>query len=807
MLKNWINIFIYQIKNNKLFTALNVLGLSIGISGLIFALLYWNDEQSYDAWNPEKENVYQVLAQLSDMPVTTNNPVRLKPHLESDPNVETVVYADEWYQKSKVMYNGQKEFVDKIINAERGFFTLFPFEIIYGNATSALKDENGIAISEKLSQRFFGNQNPVGKQIKCFDTILTIGAVYRIPGNSSIAPNIVVNRMKNLADPAQNPGLFVLKLLVKLKDPSKADLTRKMLEKVFYDEIIVRSAKQAGFTPAEMVKKIGNFKVYMEPLSKARLHSITDGYPEGRGNYQFLMIMAGLSVLILVLSIVNYINLATANAIKRAKEVGVRKILGASKRDIVNQFIFETVLITLFSILLALVIVEVVLPYYNSFLGKNLRIIEAQFYIQLIIVFIVTIIVSGIFPALYVANFETLKVLKGNYERSKSGVWLRNGMLIFQFAIATFFIIGSSIVYEQVNYLNNKNLGFKGNQVLAISLNLPSSYYQGENAAKNIFDRYETIKQELKKIKGVEKVSTGLLSFDGTDHSFWPIWYHGVLFKQKAIGLDYAMLDLLDIKIIKGRNFDPKFASDTINSVLLNEKSLQLMNIKDPIGKEIKIGNQSMNIIGIVKDFNLLSPEVEVPPITFYHIKTLGMAPEINRIYIKLKSDNIQNSITDIEKFWKTKVDTEYPFKYDFVDKEYARTYESYVKQKNLFLLLNIVVILIALFGLFALASYSIQRRMKEIAIRKTLGAETNVLLKELSKQYILYCIIGFLIALFPIYFLLNKWLQNFAFRIDITITPFLSGFILLLFLTLIIVLARAYQATKTDILKYLKYE
>ncbi|WP_426483768.1 ABC transporter permease [Flavobacterium sp. 2] len=807
MLKNWINIFIYQIKNNKLFTALNVLGLSIGISGLIFALLYWNDEQSYDAWNPEKENVYQVLAQLSDMPVTTNNPVRLKPHLESDPNVETVVYADEWYQKSKVMYNEQKEFVDKIINAERGFFTLFPFEIIYGNATSALKDENGIAISEKLAQRFFGNQNPVGKQIKCFDTMLTIGAVYRIPGNSSIAPNIVVNRMKNLADPTQNPGLFVLKLLVKLKDPLKADITRKMLEKVFYDEIIVRSAKQAGFTPAEMVKKIGNFKVYMEPLSKARLHSVTDGYPEGRGNYQFLMIMAGLSVLILVLSIVNYINLATANAIKRAKEVGVRKILGASKRDIINQFIFETVLITLFSILLALVIVEVVLPYYNLFLGKNLRIIEAQFYIQLIIVFIVTIIVSGIFPALYVANFETLKVLKGNYERSKSGVWLRNGMLIFQFAIATFFIIGSSIVYEQINYLSNKNLGFKGNQVLAISLNLPSSYYQGENVGKNIFGRYETIKQELKKIKGVEKVSTGLLSFDGTDHSFWPIWYHGVLFKQKAIGLDYAMFDLLDIKITKGRNFDPKFASDTINSVLLNEKSLQLMNIKDPIGKEIKIGNQSMNIIGIVKDFNLLSPEVEVPPITFYHIKTLGMAPEINRIYIKLKSDNIQNSITEIEKFWKTKVDTEYPFKYDFVDKEYARTYESYVKQKNLFLLLNIVVILIALFGLFALASYSIQRRMKEIAIRKTLGAETNVLLKELSKQYILYCIMGFLIALFPIYFLLNKWLQNFAFRIDITITPFLSGFIVLLSLTLIIVLARAYQATKTDILKYLKYE
>nr|WP_294781127.1 ABC transporter permease [uncultured Flavobacterium sp.] len=807
MLRNWINIFIYQIKSNKLFTALNILGLSIGISGLIFALLYWNDEHNYNAWNPEKDNVYQVLVQLSDMPVTSNNPLRLKPHLQNDTNVETIVYADEWYQKDKLTYNGQKEFVDKIINTERDFFSLFPFKFIYGNGKSAIKDENSIAISEKLSTRFFGNKNPVGKQIKCFNTMFTIGGVYRIPGNSSIEPNIVVNRMKNLVDPVQNSGLFVLKVLVKLKDPTKAAVTQKMLEKVFYDEIIVRSAKQAGFTPAEMVKKIGTFKVLMEPLSSARLHSITDGYPEGRGNYQFLVIMFCLSILILILSIVNYINLATANSIKRAKEVGVRKVLDASKKNIVLQFIFETTLMSTFSVLLALMIVEIVLPYYNIFLEKDLRIVENQFYLQLLLVFIITIVFAGIFPALYVANFETLKVLRGNYNRSKSGVWFRNGMLIFQFAIASFFIIGSTIVYQQIKYLNNKSLGFKGDQVMAISLNIPPSYYEGENAGKNIFNKYSTIKQELQKIKGVEKVSTGLLSFDGTNNSQWPIWHKETLFKQNAIGLDFEMLDLLNIKIVKGRNFSPKMASDTLNSVLINEKSQRLMDIKDPIGTEIKIGNQKMTIVGVVKDFNLLSPEVDVPPITFYHIKSLDMAGEMNRIYVKLKSDQIQSSILAIEKFWKTKVDTEYPFKYDFVNKEYARTYESYVKQKNLFTLLNIVVILIALFGLFALASYSIQRRMKEIAIRKTLGAETNILLKELSKQYVFYCLIGFLIAIFPAYVLLQKWLNNFAFRIEIPILPFVFSFVMLLLLTLLIVLAKAYQATKADILHYLKYE
>ncbi|PWB27660.1 ABC transporter permease [Flavobacterium sp. HTF] len=807
MLKNWTNIFIYHLKNNKLFSALNVLGLSIGIAGLIFALLYWNDEQSYNAWNPEKDSVYQVLVQLTDMPVSTDHSVRLKAYLEKDSNVENIVFADNWYQKSKIIYKGKKEFVDKIINVETDFFSLFPFKITQGNGSGALKDGTSIAISEEVANRVFGNENPIGKQINCLDNLFVVRAVYHIPGNSSIAPHVIVNRMKDLVDPTKSRSLFALKILLKVKDPSKVELTRKMLEKAYYDEIIVNEAKQAGFTPEEMTKKVGRFSVFMEPLSKARLQSITDGYPEGRGNYQFLLIMAGLSVLILILSIVNYINLATANAIKRAKEVGVRKIIGASKSNIIFQFIFETTLISLFSIFLALVIVELTLPYYNNFLNKNLMIIGGQFYLQIILIFVITILAAGIFPAVYVSNFETLKVLKGNFARSKNGIWLRNGMLIFQFAVAAFFIIGSNIVYQQVKYLNDKDLGFKGNQLIAVDLNLLPSDYEGENIDKNIFNKYNTIKQELSKIEGVENVSTGLVSFDGADNSLSPLLYHDVLFKAKHIGIDFGLLEMLKVKIVKGRGLDKKLASDTINSVLINETAAKLMNMKNPIGEEILIRNQKLKIVGIVKDFNLLSPEVKVPPMTFYHIETLHMAENMNVVYVKLKPQNIENTIADIQKFWTANVDKEYPFKYDFVDKQYARTYEGYIKQKNLFSLLNIIVILIALFGLFALASYSIQRRMKEIAIRKTLGAETNVLLKELSKQYILYCVIGFLTALFPVYYLLTKWLENFAFRIDISVYPFLVGFVALIFLTLLIVLSRAYQATKVDVLKYLKYE
>ena len=805
MLKNWINIFLYHLKQNKLFSFLNIFGLAIGISGLIFALLYWNEEQSYDAWNPEKDNVYQVLVQLTGMPVFSDCALFLKPILDKDTNVEKVVYADSWYQKDKIIYKGKKEIVDKIINVEPDFFSLFPFEIIKGDVVSVLKDDSSVAISDVIAKRVFGNQNPIGKQITCLDQMFIVRALYHIPGNSSIAPDVIMNKMPQFKS-ENTTGPFIFKLLLKIKDPSKIENTRKSLEKTYNQDFVRRIAQEEGFTLEEMAKKMGRFNVVIEPLSKARLHSITDGYPEGRGNYQFLLIMVGLSVLILILSIVNYINLATANAVKRAKEVGVRKVVGASKSTIVIQFIFETALISLFSILLALVIVELTLPYYNDFLNKSLRIIGSQFYLQLILIFCITVLVAGILPAVYVANFETLKVLKGNFGRSKNGIWLRNGMLIFQFTVATFFIVGSYIVYQQIDYLTNKDLGFKGDQVIEINLNFPDSDYEVENVGQNIYNKYSTIKQELAKIKGVEQASTGLISFDSSDDSLGGVLYNDELFKARTIAVDFGMFEMMKIEVVKGRSLDQKHASDTITSVVINETAQKLMNMKEPIGKELIIKERKLKIIGVVKDFNLLSPEVEVSGMYFYHLKTVDIAQNINKVFVKLKSDNIENTITDIEKLW-TKMDTEYPFKYDFVDKQYARTYESYVKQKNLFSLLNIVVIGIALFGLFALASYSIQRRMKEIAIRKTLGAETNLLLKELSKQYVLYCVIGFLIALFPTYYLLNMWLENFAFRIDMTVFPFVFGFIILLLLTLVIVLSKAFQATKTDVLKYLKYE
>ncbi|KAF2338466.1 ABC transporter permease [Flavobacterium tistrianum] len=803
MLKNWTNIFVYHIKNNKLFTVLNILGLSIGIAGLIFAILYWNDEHSYDQWNPEKDKIYNVMNDFGGGNIwTTNSPVPGRMLKETTSYLDQYCYYRPYYTKETIQYNGKIELVDKIFSAERSFFSFFPFEFIQGSAKTALHDRNSMAISEAAATKIFRNENPMGKQVKYADRIFVVRGVYKMPEKASVMPAVITPVVEEELERDKDNWGFNYGLMLKLKKQSDTTAVIQNLDKIFLEDNYKKQAKAEGLSIEQFIKQYGDpIKSRLLPFTKARLYQGNSAFPELNANLQFLKIVMGLSILILILSIVNYINMATANAVKRAKEVGVRKIIGASKNQIIAQFVFETMLITLFSVLLAMVIVELSLPFYNSFLGKNLTLIGTQFYLQLVLIFIFVIIVSGVFPAVYISNFETLKVLKGNFSRSKSGVWLRNGMLVLQFSIATLFIIGSFIVYKQVNFMADKDLGFNGAQIMDISFK--------PQKGKNQYERYKIIKQELLKIKGVETVSAGIFSIGSNDNSWQGLHYKSnkeVITQQMP--MDFGQLNLLGIKIIKGRDLDPKLATDSISSALLNEVAAKTLQEKDPVNKEVVFGGQKFKVVGIVKNFHYVGLEYRIAPMIFFHIKSFDwVINNMRNITVKISPEQMPETIAAIDKFWKTKVDQEYPFEYGFVDKNFARTYKKYQDQRNLFALLNVVVILIAVFGLFALASFSMERRLREIAIRKTLGAETNILLKELSKQYVLFCLIGFLIGIIPAYLLMQKWLENFASRIDIPLLPFLIAFVSLLFLTLTIVLAKAYQVTKVDVLKYLKYE
>ncbi|MEP6804095.1 MAG: ABC transporter permease [Flavobacterium sp.] len=809
MIFNWFKIFIYHLKQNKLFSFLNVLGLSIGIAGVIFAILYWNNENSYDQWNPEKEKVYQVLNKIGatgDIWASSSIPfgVTCKATI---PEIESICFFDSWYYEEVIKYQNQKWMGKKIIVADYDFFDIFPFPIVKGAKKDILKEKNSVAISEAEAKKIFKNEDPIGKILINDSKPYVIKSVYKIMSPSSVEPNYVFGGLLEGGD-VNGWGNFNYTLMVKAKKGTNKEALLKKMQNVSFVNRTMKDAKANGQTPEEYVKKNGEVTVILDLLDKARLHGTKSAasynFPEGTGNLQLLYIMVGLSLLILILSLVNYINLATASAVKRAKEVGVRKIVGASKMQITSQFIFETAIIVVLAILFALAIVELSLPYYNNFLRKSLTMNGSEFYLQLIFIFVLVIVLAGIFPAIYISNFETLKVLKGNFSRSKSGIWIRNSMLIFQFGIAAFFIIGALIVNSQVNYMMSKDLGFSGNQVIKIP-------FKTADRNKKI-EKYLTIKQEIQKLSGVQDVSTFAGSFGNSTNSSSGFTYNGVFVQPRNVDMDFGFLDMMKIKVVKGRDLSPKYASDTISNWLINETLAKTLGLKNPINTIISSGwgsekgNLKFKIVGVVKDFHITGLQNKVPPMVFISIKTLKWN-NFENVYVKVSPNNLTETLAKLKTYWEKNINPDYPFDYEFVNKGFAKTYQEQVKQKDLFFILNLVVIVIAVFGLFALASFSMERRLKEIAIRKTLGAETDILLKELSKQYVGFCLLGFVIGIIPAYILLQKWLEDFAYRINISVIPFSVALISLLVLTLIIVLTKAYQVTKIDILKYLKYE
>lgn len=808
MIFNWFKIFIYHLKQSKLFSLLNVLGLSIGVASVIFAILYWNNEHAYDQWNPEKENVYQVLnviGSTGDTWATSSIPFG-QTCKATIPEIEQICFVNDWYNEAVVKYQNKKVIDKKITVSDNNFFDFFPFPIVKGAKKDILKEKNSVAISEEQAKLLFDNEDPIGKSITYNDQSYIVKSVYRIVRPSSFEPNYVFGGIIREGD-INNWGNFSYGLMIKVKKNADMNVVSKKLHNVNYVNRTLKDAKESGQTVEQYIKENGEIKVILDQLKTLRLHGTkTTGSasPEGKGNLQLIYIMAGLSILILVLSLVNYINLATASAIKRAKEVGVRKIVGASKNQIITQFIFETAIIVTLSILFALAIVELSLPYYNSFLRKTLTMNGGEFYLQLILIFGLVIILAGIFPAIYISNFETLKVLKGNFSRSKSGIWIRNSMLIFQFGIAAFFIIGALIVNSQVDYMMNKDLGFNGNQVIRIPFN-----YQDYNKKG---DKYQLTKQEILKIPGVQEVSTFAGTFGNSTNSSSGFTHNGVFVQPRNVEMDFDFLKMMKIKIVEGRDLSPKFASDTIDNWLINETLAKTLGLKNAVNTVITSGwsngkgNLKFKVVGIVKDFHITGLQNKVPPMVFINMKTLKWN-NFQNVYVKVSPDNLSETLDKLKTYWEANVNPDYPFDFEFVNKGFAKTYEEQVKQKDLFFILNLVVITIAIFGLFALASFSMERRLKEIAIRKTLGAETDVLLKELSKQYILFCLMGFGIGIVPAYILLQKWLEDFAFRINISPVPFSIALVSLLVLTLLIVLAKAYQVTKIDVLKYLKYE
>lgn len=814
MLKNWIKIAFRSYRKNLLFTMINILGLTVGMVGIILVSLYWNDELAYNQWNPNKDEIYSVAHEFQmsgKKHYQTMSAVPLGPAInETFPEVTGFMVSQTFSRSDLVKTEEKSVFMDGMLSATANFFDYFPFEFLYGSAENAVKDLQSIAISEKWMKELYGNENPMGKKLKIGGNEYFVSGVYRIPGISSVAPEAVLNMdwNKQMNEYGDNGGIFMYSVFLKIKQGTDIrSLEQRITRQIVLKQSIEPFAKKRNISVKEYIENEGDYKVSLDRLSTLRLFAKGNGGAGAvKGNLTILYILTGLSILILILSAFNYINLAIASSLKRAKETGIRKALGSSRFQLIFQFIFESFILCVFSILLALAISELILPYFNEYFKKELSLSGIRIYFNLLFILLIVALMSGLAPSLYLSGFQPLKVLKGDFSRSRTGVRIRNVMLGLQFVISVFFLISGMVMYLQVDYMLKKDLGFKGNQLVAVPI---YNVVEQEQFAK-----YRLIKNEFINIPGVKEISSGYQIPRMYAYMGGPATYNktGEKINLALMGaMDYNFPDILNLQITDGRNLSPELASDTISNVLINETLAKQLGIQHPVGEEIFYGPDEKNykIVGVIKDYMVDGFQSEIMPTVYFHFNMIPFSKQqMQWILFKINPENTKEALTEIEKRWKEEIVTEgYPFEYRFVDEEFAKSYKEYQNQQLLFSVLTFVAIGIALLGLFGLISLAAEQRMKEISIRKVLGASQNNLIRLIGKQFLIIGIIAFIVCVPITYYLLQKWLEDFAYRIEIPVWPFVFALILLLVLMLLIIGIRASYAMKVSPVKYLKYE
>jgi len=803
MYKIWLKLFYRNSKKNWLNISINILGLTLGFAGLLFVLLYLNNENKYNAWNPNKDTIYKVVHKmLPDGDIwETSNGIEGITYKQDIPEVQDYYLSNSWYDAELVTVKNKKKYTENILTGQANFFDFFPFPIIAGSSQEFSKAKNHIAISQKLAKQYFDDESALGKTIKMGKIDYLITTIFDNNKKSYFRPDMVGQYQEKVKD---NWGSFSYTLFCKTNKNVKEKEVEQKMNAVFIKYSDTPYAKAEGITVEEFHKKHGA-DVIIENLMDIRLHTVaSSGGPEGKGNYQLILIMLSLSILLIIISCVNFINLSIASASQRAKEVGVKKTLGLAKKTLTVQFIIEILIQGLIAYILAVVLVELVLPSFNNFLRTDISFSGNNTLVKVGLIALLISLFIGSIPALYLSNFKAIEVLKGNISRSKNGAKLRNVMLGLQFLISGFFLIGSMVVYSQVNFMMHKDLGFSGNQIALVWM----------NSTENRYQKYQTLKQELIKNPNIETVTSNFYVPGGGSSNSTNINYKDKSIQANSNAMDFEYLDLLKIKVLKGRNISPKFASDTISNILINEAAAKKLGIyNDPIGKKISVGFDSDSIkktvIGMVKDYHTRGFDKKIKPMFMMHWNTWDWMRKYNfqTVQIKIKPENIPETMEFIESYWKKNVEQDYPFSSQFLNKRFERTYKKYQKQKKMFAILTFIVILISLLGLFALATLTIQQRLKEVAIRKTLGASEKEIIIQLVKGFLKVTLIS-VVFLLPIsYYFMQNWLDNFIYKIEMPLLPYILTPIILLILVFSVVGIKAYNATKVDLIKYLKFE
>ena len=809
MLKNWLTIAFSNYKKNWLTTVINLLGLSLGLTIFLLVFLNWQDEKSYENWIPDGENVYYIERAFNGKDY---NAVSSYPFLEVSksmfPEIENYSIINFWsVNKSRLVVDDHSSY-PSYAEVSEDFFKVLPFPLLAGSYNNLFVDESTIALSEDTAKQLFGTNymQSIGKTITRDETgkKAVVQAIYKLPSdteNTIFRPGFAI-RAENINDNKTNWTNHSFFGFYRLKSGTNiADLEKKLTQ--LQTKQLNIALKTYGWPLLEKPIEIRLVKA-----SEMRLEAKSGGLQSV--DKKTILILLSLAGLILVLSGINFINLNTALASQRAKEVGVRKSLGSSRIQLIFQFLLETLLLYGLAFLISVMLLEILLPFYGKFLGKEIKVGNPILYLYTLLIVLGFAFISGIIPALYLSNFKPIQTLKGNFSRSKHGIWLRNSVLTLQIIISSFFIISSLIIYKQVNYMMDKDLGFNGEQVYQLNFK--------KTAWENNFNmqKYQLYKEKIKNFPGVIDVTGSFQTIGNGMQSTTGIKYKRDSTKYVDAGVgavDMNYFKFYKMKFVAGKDFNPKLTVDTTRSIIVNEAFVNKIgwSSKDAIGKELSSGTddkaKNTVIIGVIKDFNLGDVQAKVPPMFFFNYERYWTKNAVTNLQIKLAPENMDENLAKIKKYWETEVEPGYPFEGEFVNKTFAKTFETYKKQRTLFSILNGIVLLVALLGLFALSSLMIAQKLKDVAVKKTLGASNSLLVKDLTKKFLWITAIAVLISIPISYYFVNEWLQDFEYRINMPWFPYVLSLMVLLLLTFAVVSIKAYQATKVNLVKYLKYE
>jgi len=811
MIKSYLRVAFRNLKNYKAYTFINIIGLSVGIASVIAIMLFVRDELSYDRYNKYADRIYRPTFSATFNGRETKSALSPAP---TGPAVyhdlpEVAAYARLHYEGSCVVRYDGKTFVEqKFLWGDSTLFDVFTLPFVAGNPKTALAQPNTMVITESTAHKYFGNENPIGKILnkdKNTDYIVT-GVIKDVPSNSHFHPDFIgsLTTETDSRDPNWlSNNYYTYFLLKKGADPE--DFRLKLDQ-----ELVAHAGPQlravTGVSLEQFLAAGNRVGFVVQPLTSIHLNSDLQYELEQNGNISRVYIFSAIAIAILLIACINFINLATARSEKRAKEVGIRKTLGSPRSHLVGQFMAESVLMSGIAVLLAVGIVELLLPLFNDVADKKLSLgilsdpWSVPFLVGLVIIVGIT---AGSYPAFYLSSFHPIDALKSEKKRGGRKSFMRNGLVVFQFAISIALFIGTLVIYDQLKYVQTRDLGFDKEEIVFIS------------RTEDLSHEMQSFIHELKEDKDIISVSNSS-AVPGRQWGDSGFWLEGTgadkLVDLQTMTSDLDFAKTYKLEMAQGRFFSKEHPSDT-DAVVVNEEVARAFGVKDIVGKYLilpmgndgskKAETRRLEVVGVVKNFNYHSLHESVRPLV------IGLMPNTRAgsfVTVRLAPGNHLNTISFVEKVWKKYAGNE-EFNFNFLDNSLQELYAADQRTSRIAGAFSILAIFIACLGLLGLAAFITEQRTKEIGIRKVLGASVPEVIALLSGQFAKWVLIANVVAWPLAYYVMKNWLQNFAYRTDMSVWIFAASGILALVIALLTVSSHAVRAATANPVESLRYE